>query len=143
MLIGEYESKLGEKNRVAVPKKFRSELKGNVIITRGYENCLILVDTDRWKELVKSLEIRPLLSASVRDLKRFLVGGAYEVDFDNQGRFVLSQALIEFASLSNEVVFVGIENWIEIWSKDKWLEKITKLATEVEDIAERLTNLDD
>ena len=37
MLIGEYTSKLQEKNRVAMPKKFRSEIGEKIIITKGYE----------------------------------------------------------------------------------------------------------
>ncbi len=138
MLIGEYESRIGEKNRMAVPKKFREELSEKLIVTRGYEECLILVDEARWRDLIKSIEVRPLLNASVRDIKRYLVGGAFEVELDNQGRFVVSSLLKDFASLKDSVVFVGIENWVEIWSKDKWIEKIDSLNKNVTDLADRL-----
>jgi len=142
MLIGEYESKIGEKNRIAVPKKFRNELSEKLIVTRGYERCLILVDEKRWEELIKSIEVRPLLNASVRDLKRYLVGGAFEITLDNQGRFVVSSALKEFAEFESEVIFIGIDNWIEIWAKNKWLEKVEKLNKEIVDLAERLSEVE-
>ncbi|HEX9804375.1 MAG TPA: division/cell wall cluster transcriptional repressor MraZ, partial [Candidatus Dojkabacteria bacterium] len=124
MLIGEYESKVGDKNRIAVPKQFREELKEKIVITRGYERCLILVDEKRWRSLLKSIEVRPLLDSSVRDLKRYLVGGANEVHLDNQGRFVLNNLHKEFAGFKESLVFVGIEDWIEIWDKETWVEKI-------------------
>ena len=143
MLIGEYESKLTDKNRVAVPKKFRDLLKANLILTRGYEKCLILVDESRWKKLIKSIEVRPLLNASVRDLKRYLIGGAYEIDLDVQGRFVMANPLKEFANITNEIMFVGIDDWIEIWDKREWQAKIINLNKNVADIAERLSEIND
>ena len=138
MLIGEYESRLGDKNRIFVPKVLRKELGENLIITRGYDQCLILVDKKRWKTLIQSIEVKPILSVSVRDLKRFLIGGALEVVLDKQGRFVLNAMLIDFAHLKKEIIFVGIKNWVEIWSKDKWIQRMDYLSKNIEDIAERL-----
>jgi MraZ protein len=141
MLIGEYESKIGDKNRIAVPKKFRQELSENLIVTRGYERCLILVDEKRWKQLIVSIEVRPLLNASVRDVKRYLVGGAFEIELDNQGRFVVAGTLKDFASFDSEVIFVGIDNWVEIWSKERWLEKVDNLNKNIVDLADRLSEV--
>ena len=138
MLIGEFESKVGDKNRIAVPKKFRSELSENLIITRGYEQCLILLDEKRWKKLIRSIEVKPLLSANVRNVKRYLVGGAQEIDLDHQGRFVVNTMLKEFANFKEEIVFIGIEDWVEIWDKEKWIAKIHDLSNKITDIADRL-----
>jgi len=44
MLIGEYRSKVGEKKRVSLPKKFREELGEDLILTRGYEDALVIVN---------------------------------------------------------------------------------------------------
>ena len=44
MIIGEYKSRIGEKKRVSLPKRFRDELGEEIILTRGYENSLILVN---------------------------------------------------------------------------------------------------
>jgi len=51
MLIGEYKSKIGEKKRVSLPKKFREELGNNLILTRGYEDALIIVNEKLWKKI--------------------------------------------------------------------------------------------
>jgi MraZ protein len=142
MLIGEYSSKIGNKNRVAVPKKFRDLMNEDLIVTRGYEQSLILVDKERWKALLKSLEVRSLLNTDVRDVKRYLVGGAYEIELDNQGRFVLNDTLREFGNINEEVVFVGIENWIEIWDKDRWQDKINNLSNNIADLGDRLAEIE-
>ena len=43
MLIGEYRSKVGAKNRIALPKKLREYLGESVVVMRGYEGALLVV----------------------------------------------------------------------------------------------------
>ena len=40
MLLGEVVYKVGQKHRLALPKKFRQILGDRLIVTRGYEGCL-------------------------------------------------------------------------------------------------------
>ena len=108
MFIGEYSTQLGDKNRLAIPKKLREQLNGSVTITRGYERCLIMVDSDRWEKLLDQINTRPLLSLNVRDTKRFLIGGAVEIEHDAQGRFVLPESLKAFGNIIDKIVFIGV-----------------------------------
>jgi len=141
MLIGEYYSQIGDKNRLAIPKKLRDFLSGKVILTRGYERCLILIDSKRWENLLTEINKRPLLSLDVRDTKRFIVGGAQEIEYDSQGRFVLPESLKSFAGIEERVVFLGIGEWVEVWDEGRWKEKLDNLSQNVGDIAERLNGL--
>jgi MraZ protein len=138
MLIGEYEGKLTDKNRLAIPKKFRDEFSEGLVLSRGYEGCLILLDKPRWDELGRVIESRPVLSLSIRDTKRFILGSAYELDLDSQGRFVLPNNLKTHAEIGDDVVFVGISDWVEVWSRDRWEQKLKNLITTAPDIAEQL-----
>lgn len=138
MLIGEYLVHLGEKNRIAVPKKIRDNLSGQTIVTRGYERCLLLVDAQRWKSLIEEINKNPLLSINVRDTKRYLVGGAAEVEVDSQGRFVLPESLKDFSGINEKVIFLGVGEWVEVWSEERWKEKLELLSQNVSDLAERL-----
>jgi MraZ protein len=54
MLLGSYETKLTDKNRIAVPSKLRTELEDNLILARGYEGCVLLLDKARWDQLLGS-----------------------------------------------------------------------------------------
>lgn len=138
MFIGEYSTQIGEKNRIAIPKKLRDQISGKAYITRGYENCLILVDQKRWENLIDEINKKPLLSLNVRDTKRFIIGGASEIEYDTQGRFVLPESLKLFAKIEERLIFLGVGEWIEIWNEEIWKEKLQGLAGNVSDIAERL-----
>lgn len=140
MLLGEYISPLGEKNRIALPKRLRGSLAGELIITRGYERSLIIVDKPRWHILLEEINKHSLLNLSVRDTKRFLLGGGFEVIPDRQGRFVIPEALIGYAHIENSITFVGVGEWLEIWSTERWQEKLAYLAENSADIADRLDN---
>ena len=69
MFIGEYPTQIGEKNRISLPKKLRDKMEGGLIIARGYENCLLMLDNKSWENLVSEINKRPLLSLNVRDTK--------------------------------------------------------------------------
>ncbi len=138
MLIGEFLNKLGEKNRVALPKKFREILGDEVIVTRGYEDCLILVNKSQWRNLLQIFDDKPFTTSPVRDTRRFLIGGAQEVKCDNQGRFVLPMNLKKFSEIKKEVVFVGLGDWVEIWDKDKWEKRMDMVKPQASKIAEKL-----
>lgn len=141
MLIGSFENNLTDKNRLAVPKDFREELKGRLFISRGYEGCLILLDEPRWKKLFVVISKEPILNLSVRDTYRFIVAGAKEVDLDKQGRLVLPEFLKTYAHIDNKVAFLGMNDWIEIWDLDRWYKKLGEISKEASDIADKLLKI--
>jgi MraZ protein len=138
MLIGEFETKVTDKSRVALPKKFRQELGSKLIVMQGYEGCMILVDEERFTALTKDITNGQLTSNAIRDTTRFLVGSAHEIELDKQGRFVLPQSLKSFSKINEEVVFLGLMRWIEIWDKDKWLKQKSQIGENSSEIAMRL-----
>jgi MraZ protein len=142
MLIGEYTSKLQDKNRVSMPKKFRSEIGEKIIITKGYEECLIVVPFDKWEEMIKGIVSRPFTMTNVRDTSRFILGSAVEVLLDDQGRFVINPTLAEHAGLNSDVSFLGLVNWIEVWDTSRWKEREKYLRDSGSSIADELSKLD-
>lgn len=139
MLIGQYEGKVGEKHQAALPKKFREVLGDKLIVTKGFENCLIIVSEEKWKTLLEGTEGRPFTNKSTRELQRFLLGNATYVELDAKGRFVLPEYLREFAKLKDEVIFAGIQRFVEIWDKESWDKHQKELAKDIGFIAEKLT----
>uniref|UniRef100_A0A831Z190 Transcriptional regulator MraZ n=1 Tax=candidate division WWE3 bacterium TaxID=2053526 RepID=A0A831Z190_UNCKA len=129
MLIGEYRYRVGLKNRVAIPKKFRDDLGKQVVAMRGYEGSIMVVSRKNWSKLVEEAIGGPLTDPKVRDTARFLMGGAHEIEFDAQGRFVLPPSLVEHAGAAagKEVVFVGLGRWVELWSSDRWDRRLKRV----------------
>jgi len=142
MLIGEYRNKLDAKNRTALPSKFREELGRAIVVTRGYEGCLIIVSKDNWENLVSDSVRGPFISGPVRDTSRFLLAGAFEVDLDGQGRFVVPTPLLDYAKVRDEACFLGLGRWVEVWNVSKWEERLRYLSEKGSEIANRLSRIE-
>lgn len=143
MLIGEFESKITENNRIALPKKFREELGNGLIVMNGYEGCLIVVNQEKFLALTKDIAEGRFINDAVRDSTRFLIGSAQEIRLDKQGRFVLPQSLIDYSGISDVGVFLGLLNWVELWDKNKWNERklyISKNSTQISSKLDQILN---
>src|SRR3972149_2245934 len=137
MLIGQYEGKIGAKGRIAFPKKFRTILGDRLIVTLGYENSLIVVSEENWKSLLEGTEGKPFIQSETRETQRFLLGGASNVELDSKGRFILPSYLRGFAEIENEVVFLGLSRYVEIWDKTRWLEYRENLEKNIDRISQK------
>jgi MraZ protein len=140
MIVGEYTTKIGPKKRTAIPKKFREELGDELILTRGYENALIIVNKEMWKGIAGEVIGGSFINRNIRDTSRFLVGSAVELDPDSQGRIVIPESLYKHAKFDKEIVFVGLVNWIELWDKGEWEARLNYINENSDKIAEELTN---
>ena len=138
MLIGEFHNKIDDKNRLAVPKKFRDELTLPYVLTKGYENSLVLVDSQSWQEITKEIQSNSYILKSLRETTRFLVGGAVELSLDQQGRITIPKHLMSFASLTKDVVIVGLMRWVEIWDETQWEKHQKMLQESASSISEEL-----
>jgi MraZ protein len=142
MLIGSYTQRVGPKYRTAFPSRFRRFLGKKIILTRGYEGCLLAVSVESWQKLLETVAKGPFVSRAVRDTTRFLLGNAFEIGLDDQGRFVLPEMLREYAGIGERAVFVGLGRWVEIWDEKLWSERQKYLAKEGSGLAERLAEID-
>lgn len=124
MLLGQYNVSVTAKGRIAIPSRFRKELGEMLIATKWFEGCAVIVPLDNWKTLLtKVTASSETLNVSVRELERFILGNAFEIELDTQGRFVIPKSLKEFAKLEGSVVFVGLDNRVEVWNEKLWTEK--------------------
>ncbi|MCC7304388.1 cell division/cell wall cluster transcriptional repressor MraZ [bacterium] len=146
-LIGEYSGKVVSGHRIALPAALRKLLGSSFIMTKGYEGCILVVPMTSWEKLMEPMESRSFLDRNVRDSLRFLVGSAFEVQGDVQGRVVVPETLRDYAKTQysdkreTEVVFVGLVNWIEIWEKGRWEERNAYLEENADGIAQELISV--
>lgn len=139
MLIGSYSANLGDKRRVAVPKRFLESLGESLILAKWYEGCLVLVSSEFWDRLLGRLTGgSKVLGLSVRDIERFILGSAFEVEPDKQGRIIIPEILAEYAKFKKDLVFVGLLDRVEVWPKEVWDEKSGELAQVTRDYVEEL-----
>ena len=139
MLFGGFDHKIDKKGRVFIPSAFRDELGESFIICKGIYGkcCLCVYSASEWKKLVENIGTLP--SAKSSKVKRFLYDGAFNVEFDTQGRILVPPTLREYAGFDSEVHIIGMDTNLEIWDKDSWGKESE--STTIDDISSLMEEL--
>jgi MraZ protein len=122
MLIGEYKHTVDAKGRLIIPSRFREDLGGKFIITRGIGKCLFGLSLPSMERFSEKLDNLPSTDKDVLDFSRYFYSKATECELDKQGRVLVPAVLREFAALEKDVVVTGVRTRIEIWSSDIWAQ---------------------
>ena len=118
MFMGEFEHSIDSKGRIIIPSRFREDLGDKFVVTVGLDGCLFVYPQNEWEAF--SAEIRKLPGTKeARQLQRLFFGKAAACEADKQGRIFIPAVLRECAGLEKDIVFVGVLNKIEIWSKER------------------------
>lgn len=141
MLIGNYTSTLSSKRRTAIPKKFLKILGKDLILAKWYEECLVIVDRKVWEALLNKLSGKAEIATKpVRDTDRFILGSAFEINPDAQGRIILPQYLVSYAKLKEDLIYLGLNDRVEIWDKENWMQKEKEISQKASDYIETIAN---
>ncbi|MEW6407909.1 MAG: division/cell wall cluster transcriptional repressor MraZ [Patescibacteria group bacterium] len=141
MFLGEYTHTIDSKGRLAIPAKFRKALSSGAVLTRGLDNCLFLYPKSEWDKLAERLSKLPISQANTRAFARLMLAGAWEVEFDKQGRIFLPGYLRIFANIKKKAVVTGLFNRLEIWDDGSWKTYREGTEKSSSDIAEALGEL--
>lgn len=120
--IGQISAKLDAKNRVFLPAAFRRILQDarveRLVVRKDFfENCLVIYPEDQWKAEVEKVRSRlNRFDSRQQMVYRKMVSEAQEVQLDSSGRMLVAKALLEKVGIDQEVLFVGMENTIEMWA---------------------------
>jgi MraZ protein len=141
MFLGEYEHSVDVKGRVAVPAKFRTQLEGGLVVTRGFERCLQVYPMEQWQKLSERVSSLSLAAAEARQLRRLLFSSAFDTEVDKQGRIVLPSGLREYAGIGDIAVVAGMNTYFEIWSQTDWDAAMAALDEAQPDIAAQMAEI--
>lgn len=136
MFLGEYELRIDHKGRVAIPVKFREAFRDGLVLSRGFDKCLIVYTMAEWGKVAEELASLPLTQLNPRRVARFTFSGAFDLELDRQGRVILPPALRLYADINDEAVIVGSYSHLQIWSKELWAVEKQFMAEHAADIAE-------
>ncbi|HUS93936.1 MAG TPA: division/cell wall cluster transcriptional repressor MraZ [Patescibacteria group bacterium] len=121
MFLGEYTHTIDDKGRLTIPSKFRGDMASGLVVTRGFDQNLMVFPLTGWQDLAERILSRPMTDESVRTFRRRVFSGAVDLLPDRQGRIVIPAYLREFAGIDGEVVVAGMYNYLEIWSVPYWI----------------------
>ena len=134
MFLGTFEVKLDAKGRLILPAKYRDQLQGGLVITRGQEHCLYVFPLSEFERMHEQMRQAPLTSKDARAYQRVFLSGAVDDIPDKQGRILIPAILRRFADLKRELVVIGAGARLEIWDTQAWE---TFLQSEENAFAER------
>ena len=121
MILGEYYHQLDEKNRIRLPSKLKAQLGEKYVVLKGSNSCLFVFSQNELETTInEKLKALPLSDIKAQKSVRMLFSSCYEVEEDNQGRFLLPAYLREFAGIKKNVVSIGAGNRVEIWDEEAW-----------------------
>lgn len=138
MFLGEFSHNLDDKGRLTIPAKFRDELAGGVVITRGIDRCLSVFPRAGWDSLAERIAQLPITQRNARNFGRLMFSGAADFIPDRQGRVLIPQGLRAYAGLDGEAVVIGLYDRLEIWNPELWADVKAKVEEDPESIAEQL-----
>jgi MraZ protein len=141
VFLGRHSHNLDEKGRLALPARFRDELRDGVVITRGFDDCLLVYPIAAWTPLAERVSALSIGDPDVRLLRRMLFANAADLLLDRQGRILVPAELRTHAGLEREAVVVGMHTFIEIWSPAGWSAQDELVERDGASIAEKLAAL--
>ncbi|MFG6446982.1 division/cell wall cluster transcriptional repressor MraZ [Roseateles sp. BYS180W] len=107
---------LDGKGRLTVPARHRDALQalceGQLTITKHPEGCLMVFPRPAWEVFRDKVAALPL---SASGWKRVFLGNAQDVELDSAARVLVAPELRTAASLSKDVMLLGMGNYFELW----------------------------
>lgn len=138
MLIGEYHHNLDNKNRLMMPSKTLNELGLEVIVARGFEHCLMVYPMAKWERVIEKFSELSITKSDTRKFMRILLSGATSCKFDSQNRICLPAVLKSYADIDKEVVILGLDDHLEIWSEEAYKQFLDDNLESFSEIAEKI-----
>jgi MraZ protein len=136
MLLGEYELRIDHKGRVAIPVRFREAFQKGLVLSRGFDKCLIVYTLVEWEKAAERLVSLPLTRLNTRRIARHTFSSAFALKLDRQGRIILPPVLRQYAEIKDQAVVVGAYTHIQIWSKELWAAERAYMSEHASEIAE-------
>lgn len=126
MYFGEAHTVLDDKGRLTLPRRFRETMNvfGDVLwyMTRGYDRCIFLFPQREWEVIRQRAKQYASMDAHAVDVRRMFFGSLAEGQPDRQGRMLIPSHLRDHADLQKEAVLIGVDDHLELWSRDRWNE---------------------
>ena len=124
MFRGRYEHAVDTKGRTSLPARFREALPTHnadrLMMACGLDGCLVAYPPGEWRAFEERLLKLPQFDPNVVRLKRLYVSGAVDCPIDSQGRVLLTPPLRAHAGIARAVVWAGVIQHAEVWSKERW-----------------------
>lgn len=138
MFLGTHSPRLDDKGRLFLPAKYREELSGGLVITKGQERCLYVFPMEEFERITEALRTAPVTAKAVRDYSRVFFASASDETPDKQGRITIPPALRGYAGLDRDCTVIGANTRLEIWDATAWEAYLSDREQQFSDLSEEV-----
>ncbi len=120
MFLSTYENKLDKKGRVSVPASFRSYLSNlgynGVVCYPSFNNqCIEAWPQDRIEKISNAIDSLNPFEEKKDYFATSILSESINLQFDSEGRILLTSKLLKHAKIKNSMLFVGQGKTFQIW----------------------------
>lgn len=125
LFVGRYDRSLDAKGRVVLPARLRGFFEASGYLAPHEDGCIALWSEAEFREEAGRQHSREADGQGARQEVREWFSHVSRVDLDNQGRMAIPPDLRAHASLESDVLFVGVHDRVELWSRHRWDSRST------------------
>ena len=120
MFLSTYENKLDKKGGVSVPAPFRSYLSslgynGVICFPSFNHQCIESWPQDRIEKITNSIDDLNPFEEKKDYFATSILAESINLQFDSEGRILLTSKLLKHAKIKNSMLFVGQGKTFQIW----------------------------
>ena len=120
MFLSTYENKLDKKGRVSVPASYRSYLSNlgynGIVCFLSFNNqCIEAWPQDRIEKISNAIDTLNPFEEKKDYFATSILSESINLQFDNEGRIILTSKLLKHSKIKNNVLFVGQGKTFQIW----------------------------
>lgn len=119
VFVGRHDRSLDAKGRVVLPARWRSSFQ-RCYLAPHEDGCIALWSGGEFTKEADRQHRRETDGPGARHEVREWFSHVSDVELDAQGRMPIPPDLRTHAQLENEVLFVGVHDRVELWSRGRW-----------------------
>ncbi|HLI44138.1 MAG TPA: hypothetical protein VKU92_06680 [Acidimicrobiales bacterium] len=119
VFVGRHDRTLDAKGRVVLPARWRGSFQ-HCFLAPHEDGCIALWTAEEFAKEAERQHLRESEGAPARHDVRDWFARATDVDLDAQGRMQLPPDLRAHARIDGDVLFVGVHDRVELWSRQRW-----------------------
>ena len=125
MFLSTYQNKLDKKGRVSVPASFRSYLSnlgynGVICYPSFNNNCIEAWPQDRIEKISNAIDSLNPFEEKKDYFATSILSESINLQFDSEGRILISNKLLKHAKIKNSILFVGQGKTFQIWEPNNY-----------------------
>ena len=141
-LLGEFECRIDEKNRIIFPSKLKKQLppaaEGKFTIINGIDKCLEMYPQNEWDLIVEKINKKDFFNIETRKFIRHYYRGMATAELDSQNRILLPKDQFHHAGIDREIILFAYYNRIEIWDKNTFNETYGTKSDDFPELVQRV-----